>query len=209
MEQRSAPAGRLLRSATLVGVLAAIALASVPAAGTTGIGNGLFAFVRFDAPGPLPACSQDGSDCTPANTVWNFVYVANANRLAEVSPGPRTRGTLKNAFVVNSVDQSVVIDGVEQPGPPFTVTPPPNAFFRSYSGHWPATVTCPPGSDPCNVVGNPAVIPGEITSVVFLGWTHGETEPNGTHVFKYVIHGTLNGSPVDLRASSPPIRMTD
>lgn len=198
---------RTRRFALVAGLVAAIALLSVPAAGTSGLSNGLYAFVRADGPGPLPACS--GSDCTNANTVWHFVYVANANRLMEVNLGPRTRATLQNAFVVNSVDSTTIIDGVEQPGPPFTVTPPPNAFFRTYAGHWPATVSCPPGSDPCNIVGNPAVIPGEITSVVFTGWTHGVGEPNGTHVFKYVVHGTLNGTPVDLTAYSRPIEMTD
>ena len=198
---------RSRRLVWLVGSLAALGLVLVPAAGTTGLGNGLYAFVRADGPGPLPACS--GSDCTNANTVWHFVYVANVNRLMEVNLGPRTRATLENAFVVNSVDSTVIIDGVEQPGPPFTVTPPPNAFFRTYAGHWPSTVSCPPGGDPCNIVGNPAVIPGEITSVVFTGWTHGVGEANGTHVFKYVVHGTLNGTPVDLTAYSRPIEMTD
>lgn len=199
--------GRARRCAIVAGLVAAIALLSVPAAGTTGLVNGLYAFVRADSTGPLPACS--GSDCTTANTVWHFVYVANANRLMKLNLGPRTRATLQNAFVVESVDLTVLINGVEQPGPPFTVTPPPNAFFRSYAGHWPATVSCPPGSDPCNIVGNPAVIPGEITSVVFTGWTHTDGEPNGTHVFKYVVHGTLNGTPVDLTAFSRPIVMTD
>jgi hypothetical protein len=196
--------GRLVLA---VATLAAIGLVSVPAAGTTGLGNGLYAFVRADGPGPLPACS--GADCTSANTVWHFVYVANLNRLTELRPGPRTRATLENALVVTSVDHSVLIDGVEQPGPPFTVTPPPNAFFRGYSGHWPSTVSCPAGTDPCNVVGSPAVIPGEVTSVVFTGWTHTVGEANGTHVFKYVVHGTLNGEPVVLTAYSRPIEMTD
>jgi hypothetical protein len=195
------------RFALVAGMVAAIALLSVPAAGTSGLGNGLYAFVRADGPGPVPACS--GSDCTNANTVWHFVYVANANRLTEVNLGPRTRATLQNAFVVNSVDFSVLIDGVEQPGPPFTFTPPPNALFRSYAGHWPATVSCPPGSDPCNIAGNPAVIPGEVTSVVFTGWTHAVGEANGTHVFRYVVHGSLNGTPVDLIAYSRPIEMID
>ncbi len=142
----------------LVASFAALGLALVPAAGTTGLGNGLYAFVRADGPGPLPACSDP--NCTNANTVWHFVYVANLNRLQEVNPGPRTRATLQNAFVVTSVDLTAIIDGVEQPGPPFTVTPPPNAFFRTYAGHWPSTVSCPAGSDPCNLVGSPAVIPG-------------------------------------------------
>ncbi len=34
-------------------IVAALALLSVPAAGTTGLGNGLYAFVRADGPGPL------------------------------------------------------------------------------------------------------------------------------------------------------------
>jgi hypothetical protein len=187
--------------------LLALGLVLVPAAGTTGLGNGLYAFVRADGPGPLPACSP--ADCTNASTVWHFVYVANLNRLEEVNLGPRTRATLQNAFVVTSVDSTALIDGVEQPGPPFTVTPPPNAFFRTYAGHWPSTVSCPAGADPCNVVGSPAVIPGEVTSVVFTGWTHAVGEQNGTHVFKYVVHGTLNGEPVNLTAYSRPIEMTD
>ena len=195
------------RIAALVAFVAALGLVSVPAAGTTGLTNGLYAFVRADGPGPLPACS--GPDCTNANTVWHFVYVANLNRLQEVNLGPRTRATLQNAFVVTSVDSTAIIDGVEQPGPPFTVTPPPNAFFRTYAGHWPSTVTCPANADPCNLVGSPAVIPGEVTSVVFTGWTHAAGEQNGTHVFKYVVHGTLNGAPVDLTAYSRPIEMTD
>ena len=88
-------AGRLV---WLVALLATLGLALVPAAGTTGLGNGLYAFVRADGPGPLPACSP--ADCTNANTVWHFVYVANLNRLEEVNLGPRTRATLQNAFVV-------------------------------------------------------------------------------------------------------------
>jgi hypothetical protein len=204
MERETA---RTRRFALVAGLVAAIALLSVPAAGTSGLSNGLYAFVRADGPGPLPACS--GSDGTNANTVWHFVYVANANRLMEVNLGPRTRATLQNAFVVNSVDSTAIIDGVEQPGPPFTVTPPPNAFFRTYAGHWPSTVSCPASADPCNVVGSPAVIPGEVTSVVFTGWTHAVGEQNGTHVFKYVVHGTLNGAHVDLIAYSRPIEMTD
>jgi hypothetical protein len=79
------------------------------------------------------------------------------------------------------------------------------------SGHWPATVRCPPppNGDPCNVVDNPAVVPGEITEVVFAGWGHRADEPNGTYVFNFTVHGTLNGTPLDLHASSRPIEMTD
>jgi hypothetical protein len=47
------------------------------------------------------------------------------------------------------------------------------------------------------VVLNPAVLPGENTSIVYTGWIHGSTEPKGTYVFRYTIHGWLNGDPVD------------
>jgi hypothetical protein len=40
------------------------------------------------------------------------------------------------------------------------------------------------------------------------GWIQDPTGPTGRVVFKYTIHGTLNGNPVDLTASSPPIQMT-
>ena len=43
----------------------------------------------------------------------------------------------------------------------------------------------------------------------YTGWIHAVGEPNGKYVFRYTVHGTLNGTPVDLTASSPPIVMTD
>jgi hypothetical protein len=206
-ELRPSRARRFGRVATLVAILAAIALVSVPAAGTWGIGNGLVAFVRVTNPGPLPACS--GPDCTGANRVDNFIYVANLNRLTDLTGRAQSRATIPNSFVVNSVEMRLFIDGVES-GPPTMINPPPNPTpFRSWAGHWPATVNCPPGSDPCNVVTNPAVVPGEVTSVVYAGWVHGDTEPNGTHVFKFTVRGTLEGMPVELRANSQPIEMTD
>lgn len=209
--QRSA-ARPFWRAAGLVGVVAAIGLASVPAAGTSGTSNRLFAFVRATNPGPLPACSGGGtpeSTCTAANAVHHFVYVTNANLPTQPTAGAGRRTTLPYAFVVNSVDQRMFVDGVEFGGL-FTFTPPPNAFPRNFSGVWPATVSCQLGtSDPCNLVSNPAVVPGEITAVVKPGWVHGDSEPNGTYVFKFTIHGTLNGTPVDLTASSRPIVMTD
>jgi len=45
--------------------------------------------------------------------------------------------------------------------------------------------------------------------IVFEGWFHGQSDPNGTLVMRFTIHGTLNGTPVDLTASSPPIREID
>jgi hypothetical protein len=90
----------------------------------------------------------------------------------------------------------------------FTNTPPPYPSYQPYSGHWAVSVTCPPEGPPCTNVGNPAVLPQEETSVFWTAWAHGNTEPNGTYVFKFTIHGTLNGNPVDLTASTPPIVMT-
>jgi len=71
-------------------------------------------------------------------------------------------------------------------------------------------VTCQPGAppDPCNEIHSPAVIPGENTSILYAGWAHGADEPSGTYVFRFTIHGTLNGNPVDLTADSSPIQMS-
>jgi transposase len=34
---------------------------------------------------------------------------------------------------------------------------------------------------------------GENTSILYTGWAHWNAEPNGTYVFRFTIHGTLNG----------------
>jgi hypothetical protein len=39
-------------------------------------------------------------------------------------------------------------------------------------------------------------------------WFHGSDEPTGSYVFRFTLHGTLNGAPVDLTASSKSIQMT-
>ena len=196
---------RWLLRAGLVTAVAAAALMLVPAAIESPDNDGLSAYVVPTNSGPLPPCS--GSDCTPANTVWHFIHVINANRLTNLENGTN-RATVPNAFAVSSVDEQVFVDGVEHPEGAVTWTPPPNASLRSYSGRWPSTVTCPGDGSPCNVVGSPAVVPGENTVALYTGWIHGDGEPNGTYVFRYTIHGTLNGAPVDLTASSPRIQMT-
>jgi hypothetical protein len=199
-------ARRLLPVIALSAALAAGALILMPASseGSTQDHNRLEANVVATNPGPLTACSDT---CTPGNFVAHLIYVKNKNELTNTPV--TTRATLPNAFVVSSVDEKIFVDGVQT----FTVetqTPPPNAVFRGQSGHWPSTVTCPPDpTQPCNVVGNPAVLPGENTAAFYIGWFHGDQEPNGTYVFRFTIHGTLNGTPVDLTASSPPIVMTN
>jgi hypothetical protein len=194
------------RAAGLVGIAASVALAFVPAAIESSANDRLDASVVATNDGPLPACSASG--CTAANTVWYFVYVKNKNRLTN-SLGGTDRDTVPNAFVISSVDQDLFIDGVATFS--ITFTPPPDAFFPSGSGHWPSTVRCSPrgGPPPCSAVGSPAVVPGEKTAVLYAGWQHDVGEVNGKYVFRFTVHGTLNGTRVDVTASSRPISMTD
>jgi hypothetical protein len=201
------PRSRRVTFATaLIAAVAAVSLLVVPGAiqGAT-TGNGLSAYVVPTNRGPLPPCS--GADCTAANTVWHFIHVVNTNALTNRLTG-LNRAAWPNSFAVSSIDEQIFVNGVDQTQFDFTMTPPPNAFLRSWSGHWPSTVTCPSDGTACDVVLNPAVLPGENTAIVYTGWIHGSTEPNGTYVFRYTIHGSLNGDPVDLTASSPPISMT-
>jgi hypothetical protein len=198
--------GRVATIAALAGAVA-VGLAVVPTASETATNDGLSASVVPTTRAPLPACTLP--NCTVENTVWQFVHVSNTNRF-EPAPGTfRNRTTIVNAFVVTSVDAEVLVDGAHYTD--FTIYPPPNAtdvLSRNWAGHWPATVTCPATGE-CNVVTNPAIVPGEDTAAVYTGWIHAVGEPNGVYVFRYTVHGTLNGDPVDLSASSPPIVMTD
>jgi hypothetical protein len=213
MKWRSLRARRLVLAPILASVVAVVAIAVVPAASESSTQSRLFAYVIPTTRGPLPACSPDGSNCGLANHVLNFVYVANGNRFDDMPGFGGTRDRLRNAFVVNSVDYAIFVNGVHEPAFDTTLTPPPDAFLPSWSGHWPSTVTCPgqPGSfqPPCNIVSNPAVLPGENTAAVYTSWFHASSEPNGAYVWRFTVHGTLNGAPVDLTASSPSILMTD
>lgn len=198
------------RRLAVVGSLIGIVAAVTPALGATASGssddNQLNAHVVLTRHGPIPACFQDGSNCTNANLVWEYIYVANDN--PQTNQGG-TRATLPNSFVVSSVDETILVNGVVfSQG---TLTPPPNLTDRFGSaGRWPATVTCgQPPTVPCNVVMPPAILPGENAVIFYDGWVHGDGEPNGLYVFRFTVHGTLNGTPVDLTASSPPIQMTN
>ena len=165
--------------------------------------NRLRAVVVPNNRGPLPACAQDQSNCTAANAVVHFIYVENDN---SITRGGQSRSVVPDAFVVNGIDEHVFVDGVDTFD--FFVLPPPDTNNPSFAGHWPSTVTCPPAGPPCNIVSGPAVLPGENVAVFYIGWMHGTAEPNGTYVFKFTVHGTFNGAPVDLNASSRPIVMT-
>jgi hypothetical protein len=190
--------------AILASALAA-ALVFIPAAIESTSSNGLFAYVRAGTTGPLSTCDSNAGNCV----VWHYIYVANLHQVSNQG-GATTRETLPNSYVVQSVDEAVSVDGVAHPELNATQTPAPSPSFRPWAGHWPMTVKCQPGAppEPCNEIHPPAVIPGENVVVLYAGWAHGDAEPNGTYVFKFTIHGTLNGTPVDLTATSAPIEMT-
>jgi hypothetical protein len=190
--------------AVVVGAVVA-ALVFIPAAIESSSSNGLFAYVRAGTTGPLQTCETNPDNCI----VWHYIYVANFHQISNQAGGT-TRETLPNSYVVSSVSESISINGAPYPAFDSTNTPPPATNFRAWAGHWPMTVKCQPGAppDPCDEVHSPAVIPGENTAVLYAGWAHGATEPNGTYVFHFTIHGSVNGNPVDLTADSPPIQMT-
>jgi hypothetical protein len=196
-EKASARARRYARLTAFTALVAAVALVLIPIASESNGGDGLQAFVDASTRGPL----------TTGGVVWEFVYVSNGNRLTSAIDGQfRARDTLHNAFVVKSVESHIFVDGAEFVGD--TYYPPPNEYPRTWAGHWPSTLKCP-DTGACNVIGSPAVVPGEKAAVLFAGWGHGPGEPNGKYIFKYTVHGTLNGIPVDVTAQSQPISMTD
>ena len=180
--------GRLI--AALGALVAVASLTFVPAAFNSSTPNKLSAYVDANARGQVPAGS----------VVRHFVHVVNSN---EYGPGPLgVRQTIANAFVIDSVDLTTFFNGV-QVGDPFSVAAPPNS--TDFTGRWPTTVTGNIGVG--FTVGKPAVIPGENTVAFYVGQQF-ELGP-GAYVFKYTLHGTLNGSPADLSATSPRITVTD
>jgi hypothetical protein len=195
--------GRTLLGAAILAAVTAAVLIVVPGAAKSAGGNRLDVKVLATNPGPLPSCSEN---CGPANTVRHYIRIENGNALTN-TPFP-TRAGVVNSFVVHSIDMAVFVDGVQDHEFDIVWTPPPNPNYQPYSGHWLVTASCPPEGPPCTVVGDPAVLPGEEAFVFYTGWAHGVGEPNGTYVFKFTIHGTLNATPTDLTASSPPIAMT-
>jgi len=145
MKRRPVRARRFVRAAFLASMVAVVAIAVVPAASESSTESRLFAFVVPTTRGPLPACSQDGSDCTDVNTVRHFIYVVNANGLMNVGGN---RATIPNAFVASSVEWAIFVDGVEVPDFRATFTPPPYPFTLGTFGNWPSTVTCPASGPP-------------------------------------------------------------
>jgi hypothetical protein len=200
-------------AAALVAAAAAVTTVFVSGGVTTSSakaaspGDGLSAYVVLSNRGPLTPCS--GPDCTAANFTGEYVHIVNSNSLTNQLTGGGRRAGVTNAFVLDSVDETILVDGTVFSQE--TLTPPPNVSDRlGTSGHWPATVTCgdPPAPPPCTTVLNPAILPGENTIGFYDGWFHGSTEPNGSYVFQFTIHGTVNGQAVDVTASSKAIQMT-
>jgi hypothetical protein len=203
-------AAALVIAAAAVTAVVVSGVAATSSAKAASPGDGLSAYVVLTNRGPLPPCS--GPDCTAANLTWLFVHIVNSNPTSnQLAEGRRT--FVSNAFVLDSVDETILVDGAVFSQE--TLTPPPNVSSSNggrlgTSGHWPATVTCgdPVAPPPCTTVLNPAILPGENTIGFYDGWFHGSTEPTGNYVFRFTFHGTLNGAPVDLTASSKAIQMT-
>jgi hypothetical protein len=197
---------RATAAMALAGLAVGLALALVSSSESSIGGNGLYAFVQTTNRGPLPVCTVD---CATKSTTWQFIHVVNANELT-TSNGAASRATLANSFVVTRVDMRVFVDGVQYGGTT-TFLPPPNIqpdFLLNYAGHWPATVTCGGNPPPCGIVGNPAVLPTEAAIPFYTGWLHAAGELNGSYVFRFTVHGTLNGAPADVDAVSQAITMT-
>lgn len=210
MKKRSSVRGRLLASVGLIAIVTVVALTLVPSAFNSNTPNGLSAYVVVTTRGPLPACEEGA--CTDANIVRSFIHVINSNKIESVTGTFRSRETMLNSFVVTSVDCELSINGAT-PADCGTFIPPPNPtsdFDKGAAGHWPSSVTCPVDDSGfhCFTVGRPAVAPGENTIAYYIGWAHGVGEATGKHVFRWTLHGTLNGNPVDLTATSPQITMT-
>ncbi|HEX6489245.1 MAG TPA: kelch repeat-containing protein [Candidatus Dormibacteraeota bacterium] len=154
--------------------------------------------------------SCETGSCGLPSTTQFMLYVQNANPLSNfVAPPSPDRDNVPNSYVISSVDLTITVDGAPLAGSAETFTPPPSAQPPSASGRWPSTVVCSPptGPAPCTTVQNPAILPGETTVGLFIGWSHGSTEPNGKYVFTFVMHGTLNGTEIDLNAASAQIVM--
>jgi hypothetical protein len=192
-----------LAAVTAVVVRGSLTTSSAKAASP---GDGLSAYVVLTNRGPLTPCAAP--PCTPASLVWEYVHVINANPVGNDFNGGN-RAAVPNAFVLESAVETVLIDG--QVASQETFTPPPNVTDRpGPSGRWPATVTCgtPPAPPPCTTVLSPAVLPGENTIGFYDGFVHGSEDATGSYVFQFTLHGTLNGQPVDVTASSKAIQMT-
>ena len=175
------------RITTFIGLLllaAFVTSGTTAAAGDDSEDNPIHARVVASNPGPLHACPA-----LPCHT-FLYVFVRNENEIGPDTFGA-SRDSVAGALVVSGVDMVVTIDGA--PALTLALTPPPNPFIPPFAGRWPMTVTCGGNPPPCNTVGSPAVLPGENTVIVYPGWGHDPSEPDGTYVFTFTVHGTING----------------
>lgn len=188
---------------TAIAVRSGVATSSAKAASP---GNGLSAYVVLSNRGPLPPCPTDG--CTAANLTYPYVHVINGNPVANSVKGVNRTAT-PNAYVLDSVDATILVNGTVFSQE--TLTPPPKRNaptrpLRSLARN--RDLRQSTGPPPCTTVLNPAILPDENTIGFYYAWFHAPDEPTGSYVFQFTLHGMLNGSPVDLTASSKPIQMT-
>jgi hypothetical protein len=117
----------------------------------------------------------------------------------------RVRNRLTNAYVVSRIDVDIMANG--RLAYHWYFTPPPDSSVPDFSGRWPMTVTCPgtPPSPPCNIVSDPAVLPGEELVIFYVGYAPDPSDPPGNYVFVFTAHGTVNGQPLDVTAQSSPL----
>lgn len=137
-----------------------------------------------------------------------FIFIRNMN--SPDSPtmgGPGSyRNRLPNAYVVSSIDVEEVKNGVVDSSGHFV--PPPNMIpdRPGMAGRWPMTVTCDietdPISPPCNIVSDPAVLPGEEIIIFYYAQVFDATNSAGRYVYAFTVHGTINGQTLDLTAKS-------
>ncbi len=210
---------RVISAAFVVLVAGLLSIGTLPRGAVSAAGAGaaspaskagLTLTVRVTNPGPLSPCT---TTCTLASTERLLLFVQNTNPLVNFigpSSGPTSRDIVPNAYVVSGVLETVAVGGVPSYGP-YPISLPPSTNFPIWSGNWPETVICTSAltTPPCTstAVQSPAILPGETTAALFVGWAHASTDLNGKYVFTFTIAGTLNGRSVDLTGKSPTIVM--
>jgi hypothetical protein len=71
-------------------------------------GDWLSAYVVLTNRGPLTPCQA--APCTAASLTWEYVHVVNSNPVGNDVNGLR-RTTVPNAFVLDSVDETILVNG--------------------------------------------------------------------------------------------------
>jgi hypothetical protein len=73
-------------------------------------GDGLSAYVVFSNRGPIPPC--DPNSCSDAaNFTWIYAHIVNTNPIVNSTTAGSPRSGATNAFVLESVDETILING--------------------------------------------------------------------------------------------------